>query len=250
MNIPSIFQHRNIALPWFVLCCFLLTVSISGCGEEYSSSTDTGSYTCTLTWPEGVPTLETTSRSSRAIDCDAAGVATVAFDFYDGSGTYLTGDAWSCSLHEGIVHGIRAGGNRRLVVTGKDSFGTVLYRAGKNEITITAGQTTQGGEIGMTYVYWTMLKLPDTGQTQSYTDTFGEDSDYTINPPSYTDNGDGTVTDNVTGLMWQQGEVGSMNWEDAITCCEALSLAGYTDWRLRISRSWSQSTMTVFIIRQ
>jgi len=79
---------------------------------------------------------------------------------------------------------------------------------------------------------WTMLNLPDTGQTESYTTTFGEDSDYTINPPSYMDNGDGTVTDANTGLMWQQGEAGSMNWEDAITCCEGLSLAGYTDWRL------------------
>ncbi len=38
--------------------------------------------------------------------------------------------------------------------------------------------------------------LPDTGQTGDYTATFGEDSDYTINPPSYTDNGNGTVTDN------------------------------------------------------
>ncbi|MBW2219001.1 MAG: hypothetical protein JRF40_05865, partial [Deltaproteobacteria bacterium] len=28
--------------------------------------------------------------------------------------------------------------------------------------------------------------VPDTGQTTSYTDTFGEDADYTINPPSYT----------------------------------------------------------------
>ena len=28
--------------------------------------------------------------------------------------------------------------------------------------------------------------VPDTGQTQSYAETFGEDSDYTINPPSYT----------------------------------------------------------------
>jgi len=79
---------------------------------------------------------------------------------------------------------------------------------------------------------WTMLNLPDIGQTESYTTTFGEDSDYTINPPSYMDNGDGTVTDANTGLMWQQGEAGSMNWEDAITCCEGLSLAGYTDWRL------------------
>ena len=48
----------------------------------------------------------------------------------------------------------------------------------------------------------------------------------------FTDNGDGTVTDGNTGLMWQQGEPGSMNWEDAISYCEDLSLAGYADWRL------------------
>ena len=48
----------------------------------------------------------------------------------------------------------------------------------------------------------------------------------------FTDNGDGTVTDGNTGLMWQQAEGGSMDWEGAITYCEALSLAGYTDWRL------------------
>ena len=40
-----------------------------------------------------------------------------------------------------------------------------------------------------------LLKLPDTGQTVDATSTFGEDSDYTINAPSYTDNGDGTITD-------------------------------------------------------
>ncbi|MFC1858264.1 hypothetical protein ACFL9U_09595 [Thermodesulfobacteriota bacterium] len=28
--------------------------------------------------------------------------------------------------------------------------------------------------------------IPDTGPTQSYTDTIGEDSDYAINPPYYT----------------------------------------------------------------
>jgi hypothetical protein len=44
--------------------------------------------------------------------------------------------------------------------------------------------------------------VPDTGQTTSYTNTFGEDSDYTINPHSYTDLGNGIVRDNVTGLQW------------------------------------------------
>lgn len=46
------------------------------------------------------------------------------------------------------------------------------------------------------------------------------------------DDGNGTVTDNGTLLMWQQGENSSMTWEAALSFCEGLSLAGYTDWRL------------------
>lgn len=48
----------------------------------------------------------------------------------------------------------------------------------------------------------------------------------------FTDNGDGTVTDNVTGLMWQQATADSMTWEAALAYCEGLPLAGYSDWRL------------------
>jgi hypothetical protein len=51
------------------------------------------------------------------------------------------------------------------------------------------------------------------------------------NPESYTDNGDGTVTDNVTGLMWQQA-VTSYSWADAVAYCPTLTLAGQSDWRL------------------
>ena len=60
--------------------------------------------------------------------------------------------------------------------------------------------------------------VPDTGQSISYTGTFGEDSDYSINPPSYTKLGENGVElpdtatqaegwimtrDNVTGLVWE-----------------------------------------------
>lgn len=45
-------------------------------------------------------------------------------------------------------------------------------------------------------------------------------------------NGDGTVTDTDTGLMWQQLEGGHMTWEDALDYCETLELAGFSDWRL------------------
>ena len=49
---------------------------------------------------------------------------------------------------------------------------------------------------------------------------------------AFTDNGDGTVTDTDTGLLWQQTTGGSMAWEAALTYCESLTLAGHTDWRL------------------
>jgi hypothetical protein len=76
------------------------------------------------------------------------------------------------------------------------------------------------------------LLLPDTGQTISYTNTPGEDSDITINSPSYTDNGNGTVTDEITGLMWQKTDGGEMTFSAAKSFCESLDLAGYIDWRL------------------
>ncbi len=78
----------------------------------------------------------------------------------------------------------------------------------------------------------TIQLLPDTGQTTSYTSTFGEDHDYAINTPSYFDNGDGTITDIITGLMWQKVDGGSMNYASAITYCDNLTLANFTDWRL------------------
>jgi hypothetical protein len=85
------------------------------------------------------------------------------------------------------------------------------------------------------------FKLPDTGQTKCYGSSgeipcagTGQDGVFNINPLSYTDNGDGTVTDNNTGLIWQQN-TNSGRWADAVTYCDNLVLPptnGYEDWRL------------------
>ena len=49
----------------------------------------------------------------------------------------------------------------------------------------------------------------------------------------FTDNGDGTVTDSSTGLMWQQETADSpMTWNEALAYCEGLNLCGHSDWRL------------------
>ena len=80
-----------------------------------------------------------------------------------------------------------------------------------------------------------MSKLPDTGQTQSSTTTFGEDADYTIHPPSLNDNGDGTVTDHVTGLIWQKGDSGQMTWENALIYAQTNRVGAQSDWRIPTS---------------
>ena len=49
----------------------------------------------------------------------------------------------------------------------------------------------------------------------------------------FKDNPDGTVTDNVTGLVWQKsGDHQELTWQDAMCYCENLELGEYTDWRL------------------
>lgn len=49
----------------------------------------------------------------------------------------------------------------------------------------------------------------------------------------FIDNGDGTITDLTTGLMWQQADDGiKRTWNEAKKYAEALNLAGYSDWRL------------------
>jgi len=82
--------------------------------------------------------------------------------------------------------------------------------------------------------------LPKTGQTMIYYPK--DDGDYQMGfpiggAPRFIDNGDGTVVDMATGLMWikdpQAAGVGSMYyWYDAIDTCENLSYAGHDDWRL------------------
>ncbi len=99
-------------------------------------------------------------------------------------------------------------------------------------------------------------KIPDTGQTTSYTNTFGEDADYSINPQSYTKldaNGNALpdsaatwamVRDNVTGLIWENktddggihDKDNTYTWQGAqdifIAQLNAQNFGGHNDWRL------------------
>ncbi|MCP4023741.1 MAG: DUF1566 domain-containing protein [Desulfobacteraceae bacterium] len=61
---------------------------------------------------------------------------------------------------------------------------------------------------------------------------YGQDAQHQGNSPFYADNGDGTVTDHHTGLMWQQDPGDKKSWNEALEELETFELAGYEDWRL------------------
>lgn len=49
----------------------------------------------------------------------------------------------------------------------------------------------------------------------------------------FVNNGDGTVTDTKTGLMWAAKDNGiHINWTDARSYCQSYSGGGHTDWRM------------------
>lgn len=113
----------------------------------------------------------------------------------------------------------------------------VSWDSSKRMVAIVSDQT---GPIISSLSY----KIVDTGVSTYYTDRsvvdaittdeafYGQDANYTGYQPDYTDNGHGTVTDNVTGLMWQQTMASKMTYETAVDYANESQLAGYDDWRL------------------
>lgn len=87
--------------------------------------------------------------------------------------------------------------------------------------------------------------LPDSGQSSQYdikgevlsaSDSSlytGQDASIKGNALKYRDNGDGTVTDLNTGLMWQKAhDFTRRNMKETVSHVESLTLGGHSDWRV------------------
>ena len=88
-------------------------------------------------------------------------------------------------------------------------------------------------------------RIVDTGQETCYDNSreitppqqgepfYGQDAQHEGNGPAYLDNGDGTVTDLNTGLMWQQDLPGAKySHVESGRYADTCAIGGYTDWRL------------------
>ncbi len=87
--------------------------------------------------------------------------------------------------------------------------------------------------------------IPDTGQTSCYNSSravacsksgqafYGQDAQYENDAPAYRDNGDGTVTDITTGLMWSKTvDKNKVSLNEAKKIAQGMTLAGHSDWRV------------------
>jgi len=98
------------------------------------------------------------------------------------------------------------------------------------------------------FIVWREGGYPivDTNQSTCYNDAteitcpseangfYGQDAQHSNNSRSYSDNDNGTITDNVTGLMWQKASdlTNKLTYDEALADAESLYLGGYSDWRL------------------
>lgn len=100
------------------------------------------------------------------------------------------------------------------------------------------------------HVHAGTVEIPQTGQTTSY--AAGDDGALRTGVawpnPRFTDNGDQTITDNLTGLMWEKNAykgnydkttlgviVGTFTWQVALDTAayyNSINYLGYSDWRL------------------
>jgi len=61
---------------------------------------------------------------------------------------------------------------------------------------------------------------------------YGQDAQFKGNQSHYKDNRNGTVSDLVTGLMWQQKPGAKLTYKQAIAGARKCRIGGYKDWRL------------------
>jgi ribonuclease BN (tRNA processing enzyme) len=103
-----------------------------------------------------------------------------------------------------------------------------------------ASDNTTNSSNQLTFPY----AIVDTAQNLFYSDNAaiktpnkasafsGQDASYFNNQPSYTNNNDGTITDNVTGLTWQQNMGEKLTYEEAVNKVKSVTTGGHNDWRI------------------
>lgn len=116
-----------------------------------------------------------------------------------------------------------------IVAFAYDTQGTNTNASIEQTIKPVAEQTYKIVDTGLEVLFTDSKKV---NAITSTSDFYGQDAHYQGKQASYVDNEDATVSDLVTGLMWQQTMTSKMTYDEAVIYANKSSLGGYSDWRL------------------
>jgi len=132
------------------LSIVIIVSLLIACGDANQNSNESatgGAISFNVTWV-GAPTLsDNVDVQIRALDCGAAGIATVSFEVLDQNDNRLAYKEFNCSVGSGRVDDIAPGSNRTLIVRGLDSGGNETYRGTVSGIPVVLGEEWDAGEI-------------------------------------------------------------------------------------------------------
>ena len=165
-----------------------------------------------------------------------SGIAPLTVSFTDTSSGTVTSRLWgfgdgATSTNSNPSHSYNNAGSYDVSLT-------VWGPLGSNSVTRQGYVTVAQPPTNGAYV------VIDTSQTAFYNDTititqpaagqpfYGQDAQFQGHQPAYRDNGDGTVSDLTTGLMWVRARGSKTTWEDARTNTTACTVGGHIDWRM------------------
>ena len=168
------------------------------------------------------------------------GVAPLTVSFTDASTGTITNRLWSfgdgttgADVNPAHTYTNVGSYNVSLTVFGTDGSNQVVR---SSYITVTSSNAASSAlaypivATGQTACYNNTNQIPAPAAGQAF---YGQDAQFANTPMSFTDNGDGTVTDLNTGLTWQQTPTSTrLSWSQAVSYCDTLVLGGYDDWRM------------------
>lgn len=205
----------------------VLVLQVAGCGSNsVSTSANTGGIVAKLQWSDSGSVSEAKASNPHVLAAPT-GVATVRI-IVSGSGMTAVQQDFAAAAGSGSVNGIAAGSGRTVTAEGLDSGGLVKYQGSVGNVTVQAGQTTNVGTIVLQSVSTSpSVSLPKTGQVASWypNDDGALQTGVAWPTPRFTDNGDGTVTDGLTGLVWLQDIncFGPQTWSAALVSSNTLA---------------------------
>ncbi len=108
----------------------------------------------------------------------------------------------------------------------KQTFTLLIFLA-LSSLCVSQSYTIVDTHVSNFYNDQSIIESPDASEP-----FYGQDAQYNGNASSYTDNNDGTVTDEVTGLVWQKDMGLKISYIDAFIVADTMILGGYNDWRV------------------